>query len=513
MTPEVTHQASRVRDVLETLAQLPNDEVFTAPWLASAMLDLLPAGVWTEPKYRWLDPVSKSGVFLREAAKRLMIGLAEWEPNPAKRREHIYKNMLFGCATTQLTGEVSRRSVYHSKDATGAGLANDNLRDLMVRFDDPDGNIPFIQTDHTFDATGKCTVCKAPRDLERGLTRENYAYPFNHGTYPTKEMRGMKFDVIVGNPPYQIDSDGNTRTMPIYQLFVERAIAMNPRYVAMITPSRWFAGGLGLDTFRAKMLRDKRFVHFVDYPQAKDCFPGVKVRGGVSYFLWSREHKGDCTIRTVRGQKVGEAMTRSLDAYDVFVRYNEGIRVLEKVRASGDPTMESKVSSLVPFGLRAKFRDYVDPNFPKAVALHIMGRKVEWIDPKSITNNWAWVGMHKTLLHAAYGEDHDGPYTVIAQPTVAKPNSACTETYLVIGAFNTAEQARNLDAYLRTKFARFLIWLRMNTQHVNKDKFKFVPDLDMKRAWTDQDLYKRYALTEDEIAFIESQIRQMAPAS
>lgn len=512
MTQTATNEQPHVPDVLATLAQLPNDEVFTAPWLANAMLDLLPAHVWTEPNYRWLDPVAKSGVFLREVGKRLMVGLESWERDPSKRRAHIYRDMLFGSATSQLTGEVSRRSVYHSKDATGAGLSTDSLRDLMVRFDHPDGNIPFIQTEHTF-LNDKCVVCKAPKDLERGLTRENYAYPFNHGTYPTKEMEGMKFDVIVGNPPYQIDSDGNTRTMPIYQLFVERAIKMNPRYLVMITPSRWFAGGLGLDAFRARMLADHRLVHFVDYPQAKDCFPGVKIRGGVSYFLWSREHKGKCTVRTVRGEAAGEPMTRSLDAYDVFVRYNEGVRILDKVRAIGDPAMDAKVSSLVPFGIRAKFRSYVPSTFPKAVALHIMGRKIEWIDPKSVANNWAWVGMHKTLLHAAYGEDHDGPYTVIAQPIVAEPNSACTETYLVIGAFNSAKEAKNLDAYLRTRFVRFLIWLRMNTQHVNRDKFKFVPDLPMDRAWTDEDLYGRYGLSEAEIAFIESQIREMPPTS
>lgn len=503
MTVEV-----HVPDVLETIAQLPNDEVFTSPGLANDMLDLLPEHIWSEPEYRWLDPGAKSGVFLREVAKRLMGGLAAWEPDPAKRREHIYRNMVYGCAISQLTGEVARRSLYHSMDATGSGLKDEHLKEVIVRFDRPDGNVPFVPTEHTFQV-GKCTICKAPEDLERGTSRENYAYPFIHGTYPTKELSEMKFDVIVGNPPYQIDSDGNTRTMPVYQLFVQQAIEMNPRYIVMITPSRWFAGGLGLDSYRKQMLNEHRISHIVDYPQPQECFPGVKIRGGVSYFRWAREHVGGCEIRTVRSGKTNAPMVRRLDGYDVFVRYNEAIGILEKVRSSGDAMLDRKVSSLVPFGLRAKFRDYVSATTPGAVVLHVMSRKIEWIAPESVTNNQELISKHKTLLHAAYGEDNDGPYSVIAQPTVAEPNSACTETYLVIDSFDTAEEASKLDRYLRTRFVRFMIWLRMNTQHLSKDRFKFVPDVPMDREWADQDLYERYNLSDEEIAFIESQIKPM----
>jgi site-specific DNA-methyltransferase (adenine-specific) len=491
-----------IPDILDCLAQLSSDEVPTPPRLAESMFDLLPAEVWRDPALRWLDPGCKSGVFLREIVRRLLEGLADWEPHFGKRREHIFRNMVFGAAITEITGHVSRRTVYYSRDAAG--------EHSVIPFGDAAGNIPFVPARHDFNKDGRCRTCGAPEDLERGDTRENYAYAFLHDAYPTEDMNKMKFDVIVGNPPYQIDSDGNTRTKPIYQLFVEKAIQMNPRYVLMITPSRWFAGGLGLERYREKMLKDHRLARVVDYPLSKDCFPGVKIRGGVSYFLWDREHSGGCTVQTVRGDKVGEPMTRNLDDYDVFVRYNEGVAIIEKVGAKADPTMDRRVSSLVPFGLRAKFRDYVESESPGAIELHVMGRKIEWIDEGSVTNNRQWVPKWKTLLHAAYGEDNEGPYSVIANPLVAAPESACTETYLVVGAFETEQEAENLAAFLRTRFARFLIWLRMNTQHVRKELFAFVPDLDWTRSWSDEDLYERYALSQGEIEVIETNIKEMA---
>lgn len=493
--------AQRIPDILDCLAQLSNDEVPTPPSLTRAMLDLLPDEVWSNPDYKWLDPSCKSGIFLREIAARLLDGLSQWEPDFVKRREHIYREMLWGVAITEMTGMIARRTLYYSRDASGTHS--------VLRFPTADGNLPFVPAKHTF-KNGLCKICGAPEDLERGERRENYAYAFIHGAYSTKDRSIMKFDVIVGNPPYQIDSDGNTRTKPIYQLFVEQALSMNPRHVVMITPSRWFAGGLGLNGFRERMLNDKRMAVVVDYPQSKDCFPGVKIRGGVSYFQWSRDHDGDCTIRTVRGGVVGKAMTRSLTDYDVFVRFNEGVSIIEKATGDGHATMGKRVSSLVPFGLRAKFDDYVPADTPGAVELHIKGRKTEWIARESVTNNEAWIPKWKVLLHAAYGEDNDGPYSVIANPFVAAPNSACTETYLVIGAFDSEEEAVHLAEFLRTRFARFLIWLRMNTQHIRKDLFAFVPDMDWSKPWDDEALHAHFGLSPDEIAVIEANIKPMA---
>ncbi len=192
-----------IPDILDCLAQLSNDEVPTPPRLARTMLDLLPAEVWSTPNYTWLDPFCKSGVFLREIASRLLVGLAEWEPDFEKRRQHIFKNMVYGTSITEMTGIISRRSLYCSRDTSG--------EHSVVRFDTESGNLPFIPTEHTFGTASRCSICGAPANLERGSKRENHAYSFIHGAYPTKEIYEMKFDVIVGNPPYQIDSDGNTR--------------------------------------------------------------------------------------------------------------------------------------------------------------------------------------------------------------------------------------------------------------------------------------------------------------
>jgi site-specific DNA-methyltransferase (adenine-specific) len=277
--------ATKVRhipDILDVIAALSSDAIPTPPVLARALLDLLPAEVWTNPAYRWLDPATKSGSILREVARRLMVGLAEWEPDPQARAEHILRNMLFGVAVTQVHGEMTRRSVYISRDATSEHAA--------VQFDTPDGHLPFIAGEHDYatnkqgKASGACKVCGAPVHLERGDTRENYAYAFIHGAYPTEEMKEMKFDVIVGNPPYQTGDKKNEedRAAPVYQHFVEHALAMEPKYVAMIVPSRWFTGGFGLDKFRERMIADRHFVKVVDNPKLFDCFPGVEIKGGVN---------------------------------------------------------------------------------------------------------------------------------------------------------------------------------------------------------------------------------------
>lgn len=509
-------ETPHVPDILETLAQLPNDEVFTPPALANAMLDILPEHVWSEPGYHWLDPVAKSGVFLREIAKRLMVGLAEWELDPVKRREHVYRNMLYGAAISELTGEVARRSLYHSKDATGAGLTDEHLRDLIVKFDHADGNIPFARTEHTF-KNQRCATCGAPADLERGNARENYAYPFIHGTYPTKELSEMKFDVIVGNPPYQLGSSGGNSkgsfAMPIYQKFVEQAMAMNPRHIVMITPSRWFAGGRSLDEYRGKMLADNRIRVLVDFPNAEECFPGADVSGGVSYFLWERSYRGPCQITTILGgQVLGETVERNLDEHDVFVRYNIGADIIRRVWK--DPShaghLSEKVSPIQPFSLRTHFK-----GAQAAAGLkHSVGvwgsSGYSYIEYNEVPRNLAWVDQWKVLLGRAYGDRGTFPYKITSAPTVLPPGTACTETYLVVDRFENEEEARRFATYLSTRFVRFLISLRKYTQDIYNERFAFVPDLEMDREWTDADLYARYGLTEEEIAFIEYQVKPVA---
>lgn len=491
-----------VPDILDCLAQLSNDEVPTPPKVAEAMLDLLPDAVWSQPDYRWLDPSSKSGIFLREVATRLFDGLADWEPDFVKRREHIFRNMLFGTSVSEMTGIISRRSIYCATNASSPHS--------VVRFNDDQGNLPFIRSEHDFGPNDRCRLCNAPADLEQGASRENYAHAFIHGTYPTEEMSTMNFDVIVGNPPYQIDSDGNTRTMPIYQKFVERAIDLEPRYVLMITPSRWFAGGLGLDEFRAKMIADRRMAKLVDNPKLFDCFPGVEIKGGVSYFLWDRDHNGDCEFSTRIDGRITSTMTRDLRAGDgVLIRNNKAASIVEKVKArSSQGSLSTVVSSRIPYGasLATNFRDDQPEPFDGAVPL-VKGNGSGYIRPDQIERNHEWISDWKVLLPVA-GDGHGREQAyVTGEPIAVAPGSISTDTYLVTGRFTDAASAENYAKYLATKFVRFLILQRKVTQHMTPARFKFVPVLDMARPWSDEDLYEHFGLTDEEQAEVEESIR------
>lgn len=496
-----------VPDILDCLAQLSNDEVPTPPKLARAMLDILPDEVWGKVDYFWLDPFAKSGIFLREAAARLLEGLSDQIPKFNERREHIYRDMLWGTSITEMTGMISRRSLYYSHNASGPAS--------VVHFDDRDGNLPFVRTRHSYPqkkdgtVTGGCTICGAPFDLERGEQRENHAYSFIHGAYPTEEMKEMQFDVIVGNPPYQVSDGGHgASATPIYQTFVETALDLKPRYAVMITPSRWFTGGKGLDKFRDRMLADTSLRELVDYPKLYDCFPGVKIRGGVSYFLWDRDHDGPCSVQTMwEGEPIGPAVARSLGGYGVLIRRNEAVPILDKVLGQGMASLVNRVSSRKPFGFPTNFHGKASRD-AKDVKLY-GSQRVTWVHPAEITTNPDWVDDWKVLMTAVQGTSAAVETMFLSRPIVAGPGTACTETYLVAGRFGTEAEAKNYSAYLRTRFVRFLVSMRKATQHATRDVYAFVPDLPVNREWTDAMLYAHFGITDDEVSFIESQVNEM----
>lgn len=501
---------SRVPDILECLAQLSTDEVPTPPKLANAMLDLLPQEVWTNPDYRWLDPCSKSGVFLREIVKRLLFnGLVAWEPDFSKRREHILRNMIYGCGITELTGIVSRRTVYYSRQAAG--------EHSVIQFDDDNGNIPFIRAVHDF-SKGRCTICGAPEDLERGEDRENYAYAFIHNAYPTEELKDMKFDVIVGNPPYQIgmqDADGKrtANITPLYQMFVEQAIEMNPRYLLMITPSRWFTGGKGLEEFRQSMIADRRLRKLVDNPKLFDVFPAAEIKGGVSYFLWDREYDGDCEFSTRIKGEITSTATRDLREGDgVVIRDNFAASIVAKI--ARDPlfkgSLAGKVSARDPFGqsITTNYAHGEATPFENSIPL-LYVNKVGHIRRDQLERNQEWVDDWKVLTPKAADGHGRTPAKVLGVPIAVAPGSACTQSYLVAGRFETEVEAKNFANYLATKFVRFLVHQRKASQDVIPERFKFVPDLDMNKAWDDQKLYERFSLTPEEIDYIEMTITSL----
>lgn len=304
-------------DVLNCLANLSNDEVFTPPELANRILDLLPQELFQSPDTKFLDPFSKSGVFLREIVKRLDRGLEKNIPDRQSRIDHILHNQVFGIAITELTSYLSRRSLYCSMHADG--------KYSVSRFSTECGNILYSNRFHTWE-NGKCRYCGASRAVyDRGSEAEQYAYMFIHTENPSQFFDNMKFDVIVGNPPYQL-SDGGAQAsaMPIYNLFVVQAMRLKPRYLSMIIPARWYGGGRGLDEFRSAMIQDKRIRVLHDFLNASDCFgTGVEIKGGVCYFLWERDNEGKCCIFTHNGESVKEQPERYLKEKDsdVFIRY------------------------------------------------------------------------------------------------------------------------------------------------------------------------------------------------
>lgn len=486
-------------DILECIANLSSDEVFTPPDVANKILDLLPKEVWSNPELKFLDPACKTGIFLRECARRLMVGLEKAIPDEEERRKHIFKEMLYGIAITDITSLLSRRSLYYSKTAT-------NER-AVVRFNQAYGNIEYKNIRHTIKA-GQCIYCGAPESYQRGKDLEYHAYQLIHEDNPFKNM---KFDVIVGNPPYQLKDGGGGRgssAMPIYHKFIEAAISQNPRYLSMIIPSRWFAGGKGLDEFRTNMLADKRMKVLVDYPNAEDCFPGVAIKGGVCYFLWDSKHNGACDVVSMRGGEEVNRMSRDLGGYDVLIRFNESIDIINKIAGRNELTLEKKVFSRNPFGLHADFSDFSNTKLSDSVKVYARS-KIGWTKKRNIRTNESLVDKYKVLISKAYGAGNDYPHQITGLPILSEKGSCCTETYLVMDVFDNKERAENFMQYIKTRFFRFLVSVRKNTQNMSKSTFSFVPDLDMSQEWTDKKLYKRYDITEEEQEFIESIVREM----
>ncbi|HOH29503.1 MAG TPA: Eco57I restriction-modification methylase domain-containing protein, partial [Candidatus Hydrogenedentes bacterium] len=489
-------------DVLTCLANLSSDEVFTSPQLVNRILDLLPQDLWSDKKTTFLDPGCKSGVFLREIAKRLDAGLERQIPDRQKRINHIFKNQLHGLAITELTALLSRRSVYCSKTANGK-------YSVCEVFDKPEGNIRFGRVEHTWE-NGRCVYCGANEEnYERGGELESHAYKFIHTDKPEK-IFNMKFDVIIGNPPYQLSDGGFGKSAsPIYHKFVQQAKKLNPRYLTMIIPSRWFGGGKGLDEFRAEMLNDNRIRKIVDFEDSSEVFPGVSVAGGISYFLWDKDYQGACEIVNMHGGLETSAK-RALNEFDVFIRHSQAVPIIRKAVGKNERRMQEQVSSYKPFGLRT----YAKPQKSGDIKLYWQ-RGVGPYRRKDITAGIEMIDRWKVIASRS-GHEHagnpgaDGTRRVLARTDVLPPATVCTETYLVIGHYSTEKEARNLLAYMKTRFFRFLMSLFMYSHGITRDTFAFIPILDMKKEWTDEKLYKRYGLTEEEIAFIESKIRPMS---
>jgi site-specific DNA-methyltransferase (adenine-specific) len=510
-------------DVLSCIANLSNDEVFTPPEFANRMLDTLAeawatdnngADLWADPTVRFLDPCTKSGVFLREITRRLTKGLERKFPDLQARVDHILTKQVYGIATTRLTSLLARRSVYCSKHALGK-------HSIAKSFSIDSGNIWFERTEHKWGDT-KCAYCGAPRDLfDRGIGIENYAYGFLH-TNDLMALFGahfggnMQFDVIIGNPPYQMKGGaGGTSDSSIYHLFVEQAKKLQPRYLSMVVPSRWLAGGRGLDGFRTEMLKQGRVRSLTDFQDSSEAFPGVQIKGGICYFLWDSAHNGLCNVTRVSGGVEHSQPNRNLGEFDVFVRDERALGILRKVIAKHERSVLELVSGDTPFGIATNFQDWSERSGKGKIALHLINRTtraVGFINRREIGKNLDAIDVWKVLVPKAYGAGESFPHQILGKEIVASPPSACTQSYLVVSPFQSEQAARSFASYYRTRLFRFLVSLRKITQDALRSTYTWVPQQSWDRQWTDEMLFKKYGINDNEAAYIESMIRPMGEA-
>lgn len=508
-------------DVLTCIANLSNDEVFTPPEFANRMLDTVAqawaanhdcANLWADKTVRFLDPCTKSGVFLREITSRLTEGLKAEIPDLQERVNHIVTKQVFGIGITGLTSLLARRSVYCSKHANGAhSVAKGFARD--------EGNIWFERTEHTW-KNGKCVYCGASQEiLDRGENLETYAYGFIHTNdikTQVAEIFGedMQFDVIIGNPPYQLASNGGTRDVPIYHRFVEQAKKLEPRYLMMVIPSRWMAGGLGLTGFRQTLLSDTRIRILVDYPNAAEVFPTVGINGGACYFLWDASHDGMCSISTVRAGEVFGPTSRSLGEFDVLVRDNRSLDILRRVLQHEEPSVNTILARDKEFGWTSNFDGFHTTEQAGDVPLYYirsMTRKQGFIARSAVTKSEHLIDTWKLLVPkvgSGRERERSGVDLVLGPSLIAPSPSVCTQSFLFFYV-SSQEEAENLQSYYKTRFFRFLVSLRKITQDATHSTYRWVPMQKWNRIWTDEALYEKYDISASEIAFIEKVIRPM----
>lgn len=532
-------------DVLTCIANLSNDEVFTPPELARRMLDSLDrawvaqhgSSVWSNPDVRFLDPFTKSGVFLREITKRLVDGLSDRIPVLEDRVDHVLTNQVYGIGITNLTALLARRSLYCSKWANGShSIANS--------FRTEEGNVWFERTEHTWEGgsdwvvtadaegnevrrtrDGRCRYCRAGQTaFERGEDLETHAYALIHtDDVQTRiaEIFGeeMKFDIIVGNPPYQIAADAaGKNVVPIYDAFVKQAMKLKPSYLTMVIPSRWMVGGRGLDEFRQMMLSGDQVSELVDYPDSSELFPSVDIKGGVCYFLWGSDQHGECATSIHRGGEAHGPVTRQLGEFDVFVRDSRALPVLRRVLKKTDKSLADITSVRDPFGptLGSNYRGYSTSQRAGDVRFVLSQESAErtrlWVDRSDATRNEHLVDEWKVFLPKAGPGNSGGhviPDIVIGRAVTAEPGSVCSATYLVVGPLASEAECDSVCSYLRTRFVRFLVSLRKPSQNTTRDTYTWVPQQAWDRIWTDDELYEIYGVTKEEREYIESMIRPM----
>tara|TARA_B100001250_G_C19814344_1_gene797422 strand:+ start:1355 stop:3022 length:1668 start_codon:yes stop_codon:yes gene_type:complete len=547
-------QTSRLRshnpDILEFIASLSNDAIATPPKLANQMLDILEKGwaeshseetIWSNQDITFLDPFCKSGIFLREVVKRLNVGLSKKIPDLNERVNHILTKQIYGIGITELNTLLAMRTVYCSRNIK----SEHSIVDALVN---PKGNLLHHRNYHSWiggkksfevdELTGKekvvykgrkCKFCNgSEKEWDRDSTFESYAYSFLHNSDPQKFLKtlyggNVKFDVVIGNPPFNLSDGGGTGTsaIPIYQHFVEQAKKLDPKYLCMIIPARWYSGGKGLDEFRESMLKDNRIRFIEDYPNSNDVFVGTQIKGGICYFLWDRDTPGDVTVTTHDKGDVISKATRPLveNGLDIFVRYNVAIPILKKIikvegsekKGSLNLPPDKRFSELVsvrnPFKIAKEMREHKERR-KKSLKLFRVGGPI-YTDRSVVSKNEELIDRWKVFIPFLASGSDNYPHPILGKPFVGEPGSATTETNLVIGPFSSKKEAENVLSYIKTRLFRFLVLQKKPSQNATRKVYDFVPTQDFSNPWSDQKLYKRYGLNKNEINFIESMVRSM----
>jgi len=490
-------------DILSCLANLSSDEVFTPPRLANEMLDQLPEKIWSDANAKFLDPSTKSGVFLREITKRLIKGLSQKIPNLQKRIDHIFNNQVYGIAITELTSLMTMRSLYCTKNPKGKY----SITDI---FNNKEGNVRFVNTEHKW-AGDRCLYCGASKiNYNRDNQLESHAYEFIHKENPN-EIFDMKFDVIIGNPPYHLSDGGHSRSAsPIYQRFVQKAKQLNPRYLIMIIPARWYIGGKGLDEFRSEMLNDKRLRKIVDYQNSTGVFPGVDIPGGVCYFLWDRDNKGKCELVNIFNNE-SISSVRKLDEFNVFIRDGKAIPIIKKIlqkKENSGKLLSDTVSSRKPFFLPTNYKPQkkgIPCWFIQKIGLKYAKRS-DVHDPNSYLMKWKFL-IPKAPIAGQTDFSKPVGFYYGGNTRIAKPGECCTESWIVAGAFTSEKEAKSFRSYLFTKIVRFLLLQSVISQDVTRKCFAFVPNLEKYEGkYSDEFLTKRWGITKKEWDHIDARI-------
>jgi adenine-specific DNA methylase len=532
-------------DILETITNVGNDEVFTPRKICGEILDSLPEEVWHNPNYRWLNPCTKNGIFEREIALRLDEGLKEMIPDQEKRRKHILQKMIFSIGLTKFTSHVARRTLYYCNvankkcdgiKATDGHFVNGYSIGNGSWFDTEEGNILTPNAEHNIqgkDEKAKCTFCgvKESSKYVNPLQREQYAYEFIHVYHLVLEKhlqkrffkgdKNMKFDIIIGNPPYHL-SDGGAQASarPIYHLFIKQAKALNPKYLCMIIPSRWMAGGKGLDDFRDEMINDKHIFLLHDYVDCKQVFPTTEIKGGVCYFVRELERTGKCEIvrHTANGIFKSVRFLKE-EGLDVFIRDERLIPIYKKVAGHKEQSFMKIVSPRKPYGLNgdlfsAPSKYGLPPISDKPIndgytihGLEGLKRTIKFISNDYPFTRISSLNKYKLFMPRNQGSGFFGEK--FSEPILAKPGELCTETYVVIGGFERESECLNIYSYIKTKFFRALIGIRKHDQNASQSIYKSVPLQDFSKSWTDAELYEKYGFSIEEIAFIESNVEAM----